>query len=250
VGDGQVSITWDSVSNAKDGKISIGATDMYTSQNVSGVVDVPRERWFAKIRRSLGEWFSPDGILENEDSDDMCCLPRMFRQCNDGVAMWLEPTDCPFEAGAIIAVVNGDVEIDSGENVSDTPPERVAGGGVIRVHNAKSKMMRAPRVRIPVLAGEVVSGLKARHGMISDTNENRLLIRSDTSRRVEALRRDGVPEFVNLRNSDLLLIIMHASNMFWMASEDEMAIHALYGNVYLKPSQEARAAMSRDSPYC
>jgi len=90
------------------------------------------------------------------------------------------------------------------------------------------------------LAGEVASGLKMRHGMMIDNHENRQLIRADAARRIEALRRDKDPLFVNLRNHDMHLVVMHATQMFWIMSDDEEFVQELYERPELKSRRRRR----------
>ena len=101
-------------------------------------------------------------------------------------------------------------------------------------------------LKVPVLAGEVASLLKARHGFLKCTGKNRALIRADTVRKVEALRRDGDPSFVNLRNSDIYLIVMHASEMFWIASEDEQDVASTYSHAALNRLRTVRDDFADD----
>jgi hypothetical protein len=286
---GRRQVAWEDVRNAKDGKVSIGSTDIQTDWNVTGIIDGPSDKLSATIRRRVGNWLFPEARLKPPGTAGTAALDwgkcglvgigvactfmfqvrggtahtvppsiavlgfaavgATLKKCSNGVANLLEPNDSPLAAGVVLAIVNGDVEIDALHDDPDTAPTRVAGGGTIEVQSAKRRKTRKRKaLRIPVLAGDVVSGLKLRHGYIKDTTENRILIRSDSSRRVEALRRDGDPSYVNLRNADLLPIVLHASKAFWIASDDEIDVHMLYKNVYLRPFQAARALMARACP--
>ena len=61
------------------------------------------------------------------------------------------------------------------------------------------------------------------------------------------MRRDGDPMFKNLRNHDLYLVAMHASEMFWIASDDEVDVHELYQNGELNERRNVRSAMASGS---
>jgi hypothetical protein len=96
--------------------------------------------------------------------------------------------------------------------------------------------------RIPFLAGVVASKLKIRHGVLEDTTGNRHVIRKDAANRVEALQRDEDPEFKNLRTHDLHCVVLHANEMFWIPSTDEIDVQALYGSTSpLKRLRKLRA---------
>jgi PHD/YefM family antitoxin component YafN of YafNO toxin-antitoxin module len=146
----------------------------------------------------------------------------------------------------VLAVVNGDVEA-TGVNTIDQAPK--SGGrnssNNVRIHRKSKKV-----ARIPVLAGEVASGLKMRHGMLIDSVENQQLIRADAARRIEALRRDADPMFVNLRNHDMHLVVMHASKMYWIMSDDEEYVQELYSKRTLASLRASRNKVAVSPTSC
>jgi hypothetical protein len=159
-----------------------------------------------------------------------------------GLAYVLKPRKADKEVDTVLAVVNGDIEATGVQTVDQVPKSGGRGStSMVRVRKARKVG------RIPVLAGEVASGLKMRHGMLVDSAENRQLIRSDAARRTEALRRDKDPMFVNLRNHDMHLVIMHASKMYWIMSDDEEYVQELYSKSELT-SRRARRNKVAVSP--
>jgi len=103
---------------------------------------------------------------------------------------------------------------------------------VIQVKREKTFFKAKPRHRgkIPLAAGEVAALLKIKHVGLEDTRENRLLIRADAGRKAEALRREGFENWENMRNIDLLNVIMHASQMYWILTNDEEYVGELYSH--------------------
>jgi hypothetical protein len=156
-----------------------------------------------------------------------------------------EPTDNPLEAGVVVAVVNGDLAVEGAVKREEVPR---SGGrdseAVIKVMTGRRARKNRRALRIPVLAGDIASGLKLRHGYLAKNAQNRELVRADATRRIEALRRDGDELFKNMRNHDLNLVAMHAAEMFWIASQDEEDVHALYGHSELSRLRSVRARMA------
>jgi hypothetical protein len=146
----------------------------------------------------------------------------------------------------VLAVVNGDVTATGASTVDQVPKSGGRGSGNnIKIHRKRKRV-----ARIPVLAGEIASGLKMRHGMLIDSVENRQLIRADAARRIEALRRDADPMFVNLRNHDLNLVVMHASKMYWIMSDDEEYIQELYSKPILASRRANRNKVAVSPSSC
>jgi hypothetical protein len=106
------------------------------------------------------------------------------------------------------------------------------GSEVIEVKREKRFFRAKPihRGKIPVAAGEVAALLKIKHVGLEDTRENRLLIRADAGRKAEALRREGFENWENMRNTELLNVIMHASQMYWILTNDEEYVSELYSH--------------------
>jgi len=107
----------------------------------------------------------------------------------------------------------------------------------------RKKFFRRPSKahgRIPVLAGELASLLKLRHVGLEDNASNRFLIRTDAGRRAEALRREGEYPFKNMRNMELTNVAMHASEMYWIFSQDEEYVSDLYSEPLLKRLRKRR----------
>ncbi|APG76645.1 hypothetical protein 1 [Wenzhou tombus-like virus 9] len=166
------------------------------------------------------------------------------------------------EADLVLGVVNGDIEVEKEATLASTcegeqQPRKIVGGGRNDAEVVKTKkkqrwyqLKKQPKRRIPVLAGEVASGLKVRHGLLADNAENRRLIRSDASRRCEALRRDGDEWFKNLRNHDMLAVVVHASQMFWLMSDDEEAAISIYDDHYLVANRRRRAKLASSPTAC
>lgn len=128
------------------------------------------------------------------------------------------------------------VQASVGSRVPGGTVQSIPGSQVVPVAREKRFFQRKPkhRGRIPVAAGEVACILKLRHVGLRDTPANRLLVRADAGRRAEALRREEETHFKNMRNRDLLNVVMHASEMYWLLSNDEEYVEELYSNRWLK----------------
>jgi len=128
------------------------------------------------------------------------------------------------------------VQASVGSSVSGGTTQSIPGCQVVPVAREKRFFQRKPkhRGRIPVAAGELACILKVRHTGLRDTPANRLLVRADAGRRAEGLRREEHPHFENMRNRDLLNVVMHASEMYWLLSSDEEYVEELYSNRWLR----------------
>jgi hypothetical protein len=133
----------------------------------------------------------------------------------------LLPRSEPIIEGVVSAIIDGeiDVETDVDQNGAAIP---ISSGSDQYVSVQPLGKRRRRPIRIPVLAGEVSAMLRLRHGYLQENADNALLIRQDAANRVQALRREGDPMFVNLRNRDLLLLVEYSSRMYWCPSADEM----------------------------
>jgi hypothetical protein len=161
-----------------------------------------------------------------------------------------------------LTILNGDLGVDIipvapsvegigevGQDQADASPSESGdsfglgvGSEVIQVKREKRFFKRKPRHRgkIPLAAGEVAALLKIKHVGLEDTRENRLLIRADAGRRAEALRREGFENWENVRNIELLNIVMHASQMYWILSNDEDYVGELYSHHTMRSLRRRR----------
>jgi hypothetical protein len=152
-----------------------------------------------------------------------------------------EPIDNPIEAGVVIAVVNGDLDAEGDEEDGKVPRSNGRGEEmIVTVDTSRRAREKRRPLRVPVLAGDIASTLKLHHGFLSETVENRELIRADAVRRIEALRRDGDPRFKNIRTHDLYLVSLYASNLFWIASDDEVEACAIFKHAELRRLKTVR----------
>jgi hypothetical protein len=219
--------------------------DIEADGNVAGTVEGVDETWIDGVRRWLVGWL-PKTIQREEmrNNKGSCCFSSPLKPMR-GIVDWIEPDHNPMEAGVVVSVVNGDIEAE-GVGLEDQVTK--SGGrdaiGYVRVHNGRRARHNRKALRIPVLAGEVASGLKMRHGILKRSEENVKLVRSDAARRIEALRRDGDPMFKNLRNHDMYTVVMHAAEMYWIASDDERDVAELYNNPHLKDRRRCRQGMA------
>nr|UHS72294.1 MAG: hypothetical protein 1 [Tombusviridae sp.] len=238
---------------AKDGKVSVDGvnnTDVHivAGQNVTGEVEGVDEPWHHGFRRWLVDLLPTYNPRENRDGDKcLGCIPSPFGRMRDA----FEPSDNPMEAGVVLAVVNGDLAVEGAAQKEEAPK---SGGRdpetVVKVMTGRRARRSKKALRIPVLAGDVASGLKLRHGYLVQNAENRELVRADATRRIEALRRDGDPLFKTMRNHDLYLVAMHAAEMFWIASEDEEDVQALYGHSELSRLRSVRTNLASGPSSC
>jgi hypothetical protein len=215
--------------------------------------------WKKPLRRTLwvtGQAAAFGGILLGFGKIALVVSPVTM-----GVIWALRDRKSDLEADIILSVANGDMEAEQVKKEStcegDDDEQVITCGGrddkaVVKV-DSKPYWWRTRKPitrRIPVLAGEIAAGLKVRHGAILDITENRRLIRSDAARRCEALRRDGDPWFVNMRNHDMNLVVMHASQMFWIMTDDEEAIHESYALPDIRARRERRARCAASPHAC
>lgn len=164
----------------------------------------------------------------------------------------------------MMSVLNGDLTISEPKPEESTNPEEEEGKGgkqtpvgansgnldkdaskprcEVKVSREKKFFSAKPkrRGRISVAAGEVASLLKMRHGGLKDSPENRLLIRLDAGKRVEALRREDQHPFGSMRNTDALCCTMHAAEMYWILSSDEEYTEELYSHHLIKRLKRRR----------
>jgi hypothetical protein len=84
--------------------------------------------------------------------------------------------------------------------------------------------------RIPVIAMELRSRLKLVLGDLDDNKENRLLVQRDAGRRALAARIEGQPLFSTLRDCDLRWVAIHACEMFFIPTADEIECTELWSN--------------------
>ena len=225
--------------------------DSVTATGYSRTGDRPN-LWKKPLRRTLwvtGQAAAFGGVLLGCGKIALVISPVTM-----GVMWALRDKKPCLESDIILSIANGDavVEEEIKESTCEDGGARsvVCGGrddrAVVKVESKPYwwRLRKPPVRRVPVVAGEIAQGLKVRHGMILDTVENRRLIRSDAARRCEALRRDGDPWFVNMRNHDMHLVVMHASQMFWLLTDDEEALYESYAlqNVAANRGRRARYA--------
>lgn len=131
------------------------------------------------------------------------------------------PSSEPIVDGAVTAIIDGDIDVvTTVDSNGVTQPVRNGLSQCVLVQPL-GKRKKAP-IKVPVLAGEVSAMLRLRHGYLRKNADNILLIRQDASNRVQALRREKDPMFVNLRNRDLLMLVEYSSRMYWLLSSEEM----------------------------
>jgi hypothetical protein len=131
------------------------------------------------------------------------------------------PRSEPIIEGVVSAIIDGEIDVETDVDKNGAAIPLSSGSDQYVSVQPLGKRRRRP-IRIPVLAGEVSAMLRLRHGYLQETADNALLIRQDAANRVQALRREGDPMFVNLRNRDLLLLVEYSSRMYWCPSADEM----------------------------
>lgn len=150
----------------------------------------------------------------------------------------------PIPAAPRVEGINevGSVQTNAGSTGSGDPFESGVGSEVIAVRREKTFFKPRPKHRgkIPLAAGEVAALLKIKHVGLEDTRENRLLIRADAGRKAEALRREGFENWENMRNIDLLNVIMHASQMYWILTNDEEYVGELYDHRTMRSLRRRR----------
>jgi len=139
------------------------------------------------------------------------------------------PSSEPLIDGAVKAIIDGDMVVETIVDSSGVTQPVSSGSDQCVKIQPRGKRRRKP-IRIPVLAGEVSAMLRLRHGYLHKNAENSMLVRQDASRRVQALRKDKDPLFVNLRDSDLLLVVEYSSRMYWIPSSDELDMISVMDN--------------------
>lgn len=149
----------------------------------------------------------------------------------------VEPKSNPELSAVVTAIARGEIECrteheamsanTSGSDGSSEIPTRVLGElntPFVEVKSTRRKRRRRNRgVRVPVLAGEVARLAQQRHGRLSRTPENVLLVAEDIARRVESLKKMKDERFVHMRGNELVSITRWATEMFWIeptADED------------------------------
>lgn len=226
-----------------------------SSEGMASLVDATknytvRDKAF-KVSVTVGSTIGVVGLLSGVGA--IACAPLAT-----GVATaWAvkairEASRKPEGVDVALTILNGDLGVDIipvaprvegidevGQDQADASPSESGdsfglgvGSEVIQVKREKRFFKAKPKHRgkIPLAAGEVAALLKIKHVGLEDTRENRLLIRADAGRRAEALRREGFESFENMRNIDLLNVVMHASQMYWILTNDEEYVGELYSH--------------------
>jgi hypothetical protein len=222
--------------------------DAAGSSNVIGELPEVEVSVWTLIRRKLGEWLSPRNARDVDLQEESCCKRWFWLKPRQGIAEWVEGNDDPVRSAVIIGVVNGDITTTGGK----IEARESSDSNVVTVTAKKGRRgnLRRKRgnVRINVLAGRIVFETKLRLGLIQDTPANRTLVRADCARRCEGLRRDGDPEFVNLRSKDLYSVVLWASKMYWVATDEELDVHDAMNDVTIQARVGMRTKFADPPP--
>lgn len=217
--------------------------------NVTGMLHPLELALPAAIRQRIWDWSSPS-LFAGMDTGITACVRGLASIAPKLVGRVVGHDYHAAECGVVVAALNGDLIADPLE------PEVNEDGHIIPVPqppgivSLPKKRRIKRRYRVPVLAGDVASELKLRHGFLVNNGENRKLIRADAARKVEALRREGNEIWTSMRSRDAYLVVMHASEMFWIQTADEAAVSKIYSSKPLANLRGARAKCARAPTRC
>jgi hypothetical protein len=201
----------------------------------SGYDSTPEMGTFDLVRRATVAWLANSLLGKPNQRQNGGCWSRWFDRRVTDVLQVIEP-DSPEEAGALFNIVDGNVE-PSSPNLGVTPSTPL--GDEVRVTTTRKALKfrggnkNQKALRVPILAGEVAALAKVRLGTLADNKENRLLVRSDIARRVEATRKEEGSQFENLRDSDVLRLVEAAFLLYWIPSDFEIEYNQLRQNKHV-----------------
>jgi hypothetical protein len=163
------------------------------------------------------------------------------------------------ETQLILAALNGDISVEPTCDTTNADgvivPAKHISAGVVTVSRSAyvrpdCRARNKVRARVPILAGDVASELKIRHGILPLSEENRKLIRADAGRKIGALRKGSDVQWTGMRSRDAYLVTMHAAEMYWIMSSDEEDVLDIYERKHLTALRETRASKAKVSLRC
>jgi len=234
--------------------------------------EVPNEGVLDHVLGGIGAWLAQKFLQNKTQYPKAGYWTRRWDQLMRQIVAAVLPNSCQVEAAAVFNVVDDDVDYPSEQNMPETisvgssvyydaqsvvEAHKVDSGNspevapstsltcvTVKTGKRKLKSHRNKGVRVPLLALDVVSLVQCRLGHIPDTPENRLLVRSDIARKVETMRREKEPDYVGMRNVDMKRLIEHASNMYWIPSQEDLDMHDLYNNnKYVRERTQQRSKL-------
>jgi hypothetical protein len=221
-------------------------------KNVTGLVRSSELTLIARARQELSDWSSVEvpALLGGDFTSFALGLLGVVPRFAAGHIGYNYRT---VETQTVEAVLNGDLVAEPLDDIVKEDGETVPvvqAAGIVSVSVKRTPKHKGHVARIPVLAGDIASELKLRHGLLIDDGDNQELIRADTVRKVEAARKDGNKLWRALRSRDALLVVMHAEKMFWLMSADEADVADLYSRDSLTVLRGARAKLARAPTRC
>lgn len=150
-----------------------------------------------------------------------------------GSTFSLMPNSNPYEMDEVTDMMAGEYFGGQGMNA-----DGCVGGGTINTtiplstnkHRTKllEKLnMREKKAGMPILAGEVSHYLKARHGILAETSNNRNLIRADAAKFVTSLYLSERDPYAGLQWKDIAPIVEYGALLYWIPSYDEVACESM-----------------------
>jgi len=190
--------------------------------NVMGEAPELNVSFLHRVRQSLGDWLTPRQKTVYGNSIVCCYLQHIVLHACEYLGAQVAPKSDVARSAMLIGIANGDLRS------AGQPTTAPSAGAEIRVKLTKRTGYKGTRKQnhrhfsINVLAERVMYQTRIRLGNIELTPDNKKLVRADVSRRAEGLRRDGDPEFKNLRDRDLYRVVSIASEIYWILTDDEM----------------------------
>jgi hypothetical protein len=246
--DGNVNVVAEVVEDSTVNEATIGDT------NVTGTLHPLELAPIAAIRQRIWDW-SSTSLFAGMDAGITSCVRGLTKILPKLVGRILGHDYNTALCGVVVAALNGDLRADPlapevKEDGQTIPVPQPPGIVSLPKRRPRKGVHAKRRYRVPVLAGDVASELKLRHGFLVNNGDNRKLIRADATRKVEALRREGNEIWKSMRSHDAYLVVMHASEMFWLQTADEAAVSEMYSFKPLAALRGARAKCARAPTRC
>jgi hypothetical protein len=207
-----------------------------------GDCQVKEERWFTRWRRRTADKLTPP---KRQAGTKRGFGHRPVKAVRKRLADWIRPKRNPVMVAVAEGIADGYIVpiegplADTSINIPNMPKAMAITSEVLVQTKKRARGKNRP-MRIPVLAGELVAILRAIHGPIDDTPDNRTLIYQDCSRRARALKLNEDPRFKCMREHDMHRIIKWAASLFWLASDVDEDIDEMFSDPATRESVAQR----------
>lgn len=208
-----------------------------------------------RIRHAMAKTMEPRRRVYVAGADSSSKLPRCVRRWREHIIDWIEPGLDRSYIAAARAIVNESVlptmteevgEVVVGGEERPAEPTHPVGEQVFMISNRKTRTKKNSADKLYRIAGVLCNMVKTKLGpFLPDTPQNRALVMETARRRLEALRKKGEKEFMNLREIDAVQIASQAAILYWIADDGMITLYNLTTNHDIRSAVRERNHMAR-----